>query len=386
MKKFFNKFFNSCRFFFYGLFYGMRKAEDIVLTPLNNSSDDSGIYKEVHEERVSKALLKGEITQQVIDLRYRTYEVDKKSKTYEYFSPTLARNNKTKDSKKVKYENEDNREVVLIQPNHAIVENIGESLSRLDSKDRVKENFLINIKRNFTPRFRIEEFTTKLVVKRGDDDTTAVLDFYVPKYKSDTNFRLNAFLTDVVNIKEKWVRSDTLDFNSVFFITSHAYRVNDMFSFRFDDPVYLETIEYDGSYILRFVAKIFDGGTDLTNEYFSENMAKKYENKEPKNLTGEIVIRPDGKTTINEECDSYGRGGIKRVYKCEICGKEIVYDAKALDNLNPTPVSDENTENIDGYLEYADAEISEMTFGKKMCKECLAKYIEKQYNNSINKK
>ena len=250
MKKIFKKIKDGVRLFFVSLFYGMRKTEDSVLTSLNTATD-------------AKALLKGEITQQVIDLRYRTYEVDKKSKDFEFFSPLLARDNGTKDSKKVKWENEDGRELVLIQPNHVITENIGEALERLDSKDKVKENYLINIKRDFTPRFRLEEFTTRLAVKRGDDDTTAILDFYVPKYKSDTNFRLNAFLTDVKNIKDKWVRSDTLDFKSVFFVTSHAYRVKDMFSFKFDNPVYLETVEYDGSYILRFVSKIYDGGTDL---------------------------------------------------------------------------------------------------------------------------
>lgn len=53
-----------------------------------------------------------------------------------------------------------------------------------------------------------------------------------------------------------------------------------------------------------------------------------------------------------------------------------------LDQINPTPANDEYTETTNGYMEYADAEIAEMTFGKKMCKECLAKYIENEYNNS----
>lgn len=379
MKKFFKKILASTRLFFVGLFYGMRNTEDIVLTSANPSNNNSGVHKEVHENRVAKDLLKGEVTQQVIDLRYRTYEVEKKSKNFEYFSPFLARDNGTKDSKKVKYENEDSRELVLIQPNRAITESIGEALKRVDVRESLKEDFLVVIKRSFTPRFRLEEFTTRLVVKKGDDDTTAILDFYVPKYKSNTNFRLNAFLTDVVNIKDKWVKSDTIDFDSVFFITSHAYGVPDMFSFRFDEPVYLETIEYDGNYILRFVSKIYDGGTDLTKEYYSEKMAKKYENHEPKGLS--LTITPDGKTSINDECDEHGRGGLKRVYHCEMCGKEMIYDAKALDNLNPTLANDEGTDNIDGYLEYMDAEIAESTFGKILCKDCMAKYLENEYNN-----
>lgn len=381
MKKFFKKILASTRLFFVGLFYGMRNTEDIVLTSANPSNNNSGVHKEVHENRVAKDLLKGEITQQVIDLRYRTYEVDKKSKTYEFFSPTLVRDNKTKDSKKVKFENEDNREVVLIQPNHVLIENVGDCLDRLDSKDSVRENYLINIKRSFVPRFRLEQYATRLVVKRGDDDTTAILDFYVPKYKSDTNFKLNAFLSEVVKIKEKWIKTDTIDFDSVFFITSHAYKADDMFSFRFDDPVYVETIEYDGNYILRFVSKIYDGGTDLTKEYYSEQMAKKYAEKAPKECAGTITLNGGG-LSINENCDEKGRGGLRRVYHCEVCGKEIVYDAKMLDQINPTPSNDEYTETTNGYMEYADAEIAEMTFGKKMCKECLAKYIENEYNNS----
>ena len=64
----------------------MKATEDEVLHQTANSiGGGSSIIKEVDDTRVSKALLKGEITQEVEELRYRTYKVDKEAKTFGKF-------------------------------------------------------------------------------------------------------------------------------------------------------------------------------------------------------------------------------------------------------------------------------------------------------------
>ena len=75
-----------------GFMVGMKNTENEIFTQLGGSTvADSTINQEAHTSRVSKALLKGELTQEVKELRYRTYTVDREAKNYEYFSPTLAK-------------------------------------------------------------------------------------------------------------------------------------------------------------------------------------------------------------------------------------------------------------------------------------------------------
>ena len=78
----------------------MKSTEDIVFHQSGLDGDSgTSIIKQVQDKRVSEALLKGEITQEVQELRYRTYKVDKESKTYEYYSPTLALKNDKQNNK-----------------------------------------------------------------------------------------------------------------------------------------------------------------------------------------------------------------------------------------------------------------------------------------------
>ena len=91
---------NKIRLFFYSLFYGLKGTEDIVFHQTGiNGDGGTSIIKEVEDKRVSKALLKGEVTQEVEELRYRTYLVDKESKTFEYYAPTLAIKKEAQDTK-----------------------------------------------------------------------------------------------------------------------------------------------------------------------------------------------------------------------------------------------------------------------------------------------
>ena len=91
MKRFISKITNNIKLFFYDLLYGMKATEDVVFHQSGSGDGDgTSISKQVEDTRVSKALLKGEVTQEVEELRYRTYLVDKESKCFEYYAPTLA--------------------------------------------------------------------------------------------------------------------------------------------------------------------------------------------------------------------------------------------------------------------------------------------------------
>ena len=114
------KFFNSIKNIFHNFFWGLKTADEIILQQNDSSVPGSAIVQEVNDKRVSKALLKGEVTQEVEELRYRTYLVDREAKTYEYVAPTLAfkkEYEKDNDNKFITYENSENFEIVTIQHN-----------------------------------------------------------------------------------------------------------------------------------------------------------------------------------------------------------------------------------------------------------------------------
>lgn len=362
MKRLIQKIKNNFLIFFYGLFYGMKATEDNVFHQTGNSlGDGTSIIKEVEDKRVSKALLKGEVTQEVEELRYRTYKVDKESKGFEYFAPTLAMKRDKQDNKFLKYDDRDGLELITVQPNDFIVETVGEVLEQVGGRGK-RTDYRIKIKRNFVPRYKIEEYITRLDVKKLDENHV-ILDMYVSKYPNDKDFKSKGFVREIEKIRDEKIKSDILDYEEVSFITNHAYKLDDMVKFTFRNIFFKEVVEFDGHYIVRFKASTKQDTIDLTKIYYSKTMDEKYKNKEKK----EVILN------FNEYLDV-------RVYKCQECGKEVVLDNELIDKLSAyegrditdIEIKDENPQ----VLEFMDMQISEQTFGKRLCSDCLKKYLK----------
>lgn len=367
MRRFIQRIKDSILTFIYGFMYGMKSTEDNVFHQTGNSmGEDTSIIKEVHDKRVSKALLKGEVTQEVEELRYRTYKVDQESRTFEYFAPTLAMKRDKQDTKFLKYDDRDGLELITVQPNDFLVENVYETLEQVGGRGKRTE-YRIKIKRNFTPRYRIEEYVTRLDVKRLDGNHV-VLDFYVSKYPNDKDFKSKGFVREVEKIRDERIKSDILDYEEVSFTTSHAYKMDDMVKFVFRNIVFREVVEFDGHYILRFKASVEQNAVDLTKVYYSKTMDNKYKNKERK----EVVLN------FSDYVD-------KKIYRCEECGKEVVLDNEMIDYLEAYEGRDITEEKIETdnpqVLEFIDMQISQQTFGKCLCSDCLKKYLKE--NNLI---
>ena len=367
MKNFLKKLINNIKMYFYAMSYGMKVTEDNVFHQTGISTNEgTSVIKEVDDHRVSKALLKGEVTQEVEDLRYRTYKVDKESRTFEYFAPTLAMKRDKQDTKFLKYDDSDGLELITVQPNDFIVETVGETLEQVGGRGK-RTDYRIKIKRNFVPRYKIEEYITRMDVKRLDDNHV-ILDMYVSIYPNDKDFKSKGFVKEIEKIRDEKVRSDILEYQEVSFITNHAYKMDDLVKFEFNNIRFKEIVEFDGHYIVRFKASYKQNTIDLTKIYYSKSMDEKYKNKEKKNL--EINFAD----FLNVE-----------VYKCEECGKEVELDMELMDELNAYQGRDITDENISNdnpkVLEFMDMQISEQTFGKRLCSDCLKKYLKE--NNLI---
>lgn len=353
--------------FFYSLFYGMKTTEDTVFHQTGFSvGEGTSIIKEVEDQRVSKALLKGEVTQEVEELRYRTYKVDKESKTFEYYAPTLAMKRDKQDNKFLKYDDSDGLELITVQPNDFIVETVGETLEQVGGRGN-RTKYRIKIKRNFVPRYKIEEYITRLDVKKLDD-THVILDMYVSKYPNDKDFKSKGFVREIEKIRDEKIKSDVLDYEEVSFITNHAYKLDDMVKFVFKNVWFKEIVEFDGHYIVRFKASLQQDTIDFTKIYYSKTMDEKYKNK----------VQKDVVLNLNDYL-------VSKVYTCQECGKEVILDQELMDRLEAYEGRDITDEDIKEdnpqVLEFMDMQISEQTFGKCLCSKCLKKYLKE--NNLI---
>ena len=383
------KFWLKIKYLFNSFFYGMSAADKAIMTS-SNDNENIVINKEVKDERVSKALLRGELTQEVQELRYRTYKVDRESKTFEYFSPTLAKKKELNDTKFIKFENSDNLELVTIQPNNFNVGTINDALkdidinkvetfeSKIENETEISVNvgqfkqpksYNIEIIRNeyAIPRYYLEEYTKRLVVRKFSPKTKFMLDFYVSKYPNIMDLKSKGFIREIERIKNEGWKSDIIDFSGVHFITLHAYQLDDMIEFKFKYPVFQEIIEFDGHYIIRFKATIAKQ-YDTMNDFYSKTMDEKYKKKQAK----EVINNING-------------GQEYKIYVCEECGKEIIYDT---DEINYRPITqardinEETNEYNEQMSEYFDIQIAEQTTGKKLCRKCFSEWLK---NNKIEK-
>ena len=370
---------NWLKYFWHSLFIGMKATDDAIFSGNTDALPGTAIIQEVNDHRVSKALLKGEVTQEVEELRYRTYKVDREAKTYEYIAPTLAFKREKNDSKFVTYENSDNLEVITIQPNDVNVDGVCDGVDNIEigevkvlneqgdfvaKIDKMRENkkHLIEITRSsdFYPRYRIEEYCKKLVVKKIPDDNHAILDFYFSVYPDDKDIKSKGFVREIEKIRDNKIKSDIIDIEKVHFVTSHAFKLDDMLEFEFDNLRFKEILEFDGHYIVKFRCRILKNAIDLTDQFYSESMDKKYKEKAKKDVVYDITGIPPTKK-----------------YVCEHCGKEIIYDAIEMDEqmISKPRDIDDVIENYDSVSEYLDAEISQATYGVTLCKDCLKKYL-----------
>lgn len=375
-----------------GLVAGMRKTETDFFTGAGVSTEvGSEINQQVRDNRISKKLLRGEITQEVKELVWRTYKVDRESHEYEYFSPTLAKRKgkKVMDEKAVKYENSENMKLITIQGNNKIGEKLNisayasydekgnqedkESYKKGDSVDVGEVEYTVQVTRQYTARYRIEEFVRRVVVKQErnaeEDNKNVRVDLYVSKYPNSSAYKSKGFVREVEFIMRSGKPSDVYEFETLSFVTNKAAKFYDGVKFVFGEFKYIGTVEYDGCYIIKFDAQTLTE-EDLIEKYRCDELDEKYEKKAPK------------ETTI--QADLYADSEI-RTYRCAECGKEVTYDLSKIDGMVPKEarlITDEKEEK-DESTEYFDLQMSKEVTGRMLCKDCMAKHMTDVYQNAM---
>lgn len=295
--------------FLYGLPFGLKAADTEIMGSRQIDSNGTTINQEVSDERVAKHLLKGEVTQEVEELRYRTYKVENESKNYKYLGNGVAikENNVEKKQEKTKFK--------FTQDNENICESVSETLKQVGNYGIERYRFEIDY--NSFVRFKVEKFMTKIDVDINEEvgkiETTLHFSTEPNPYDAASMPFINEIkkLLDVKTEYEASRHEISSSIVNISFTTYKAHNEDDFVNYCFINGAKFKSFRQEGyEYLLTFEwNEYMRVPLDLESKYYSKSMAEKYAKKERKNVDVSLA-----------------QGERKRY--CSICGKEMsVYDA-----------------------------------------------------------
>ena len=315
------------RFFyniFYGLPFGMKAANDEMFSQKSSSNTDNiGVHEVVQKDSLGRDLLKGEVTQQVEELRYRTYKVCSESEKYEYLGDGIALK---KDDK------EENNLINFKQDNRTLCADVLTELNRVD-KDYGDDKYTLSILYDSIPRFKLEKYCKEFIINGNKTSIETVpnpikITLNFSKYGDEYDRSTYAFINEIKAII-KGKRSEFKTLTSLSFVTYKANNEDDLIQYDLYNLLLTEIEEKESYYSLIYVCNYFRR-TNLSDKFYSESMDKKYKDKEKKDISLDL-------------------NDTKRVRFCSECGKRIsVYDG----------------------------DITQETYGYPLCQDCIKKILD----------
>ena len=304
MLKWLNKIRLYIGLFWHSLFIGMKNAETIIMNS-KKTSEDFGIETSDDAGGVFKDILQQKLTQEVKELRYSSYVVANEAKKYKYVGNGEVRKKEITEltEKHGIIDESDNLPVVLIQDCSLICDDVLTVLKEINETKNKKiiNDYTLKIKRDLFPRFLIESYVKKIVVK--DAIENYVIDLYCSKYpKQFSEKKDRAFLSELKRIKNREVKnSDVLDFLELSFVTSNAWGIDDYYRFTFNDFEFYDILEFDGNYIVRLGCKSNNFMENLLDKIYCETADEKYKKKERRNGVINFIEFKSNKYTNTDE-------------------------------------------------------------------------------------
>lgn len=252
---------------------------------------------------LADALIHGEVTQEVKNLRWRTYKILRESANSMLIETEIDEyGNKyysvqKKDIKKIlnklKVDSVDNYAIDMVFYNPEITSTVSEKLEFFTEDNKIidsttyaiknKNNVPLIITRTSLHRFDIEKYTKKLVVRKIDDNKR-LLEFYVSKYGIPENPTSKHFSRELSKLLDNTlIKKDFLDIKEVAFVSDNTIGTINNLMYHYEIESFDKIIEFDGNYVLKFFANVLVNGVDLLDEFVEKDLEEKYRRKESKN-------------------------------------------------------------------------------------------------------
>ena len=180
--------------------------------------------------------------------------------------------------------NPENWNVLLIQDNKTIVDGayeviISQDASEGEKIDTTNDKYYLKIDRDVFPRFLIEKYIKKIVVREYENHLK--VDLYCSSYARQFMPTDSLFISEMKNILEKKIKpTDTVMIDSIEFISDGCYGAKDINLFVLGTPSFNGVNMYDGNFVLTYDNVIpICWNVDLTEKYRTDEMDKKYAEK-----------------------------------------------------------------------------------------------------------
>lgn len=274
--------------------FGM-KAGDELMTKSNSDADEgSSVHQQAEKKSVLNDLLKGEVSQEVEELRYETFKAEEMANEYQYIGNGQAIKKKGNDSS-VKMKRKK-----FVQYNLDEEYGLHESLEMIENADDRKKDDWKTRKifkatyKNPNVRFRLENYAYKVRVDLNEEKYKTFIYFIDDDLNRNARPLVN-FLKktkrEIESIKEGNNESQLRaykerneicnELETFYFKTINA--TNDVpngIDYKFSGAVFEGITEEKGYMVIEYSWKHFDGNILLSERFKSKTGEEKFRNKE----------------------------------------------------------------------------------------------------------
>ncbi len=288
--------------------------------------NDTGTHQRHNQGSLMDALERGEITQEVKELRWRMFKVLEASDKMIVSSLGVDEEGyHTMDVevpdvvgmqvllRKVKLDDHDNYPLEMVIDNKEItlggmdavndemnIYNLDErrksvvkdedgrevsgtlgEISNDAYQSTIKAERPIKAVREFRPKFELESYTKKLNIRKIND-SERLLEFCVSIYPDEYDRKSRLFLSEVKRAIKNPRVSDMLDIEGIGFTTYKAIGVKDFHQYQYKITSFDKIIEFNGNYVIKFKADVIVDGEYLLEKYRLKELDEKYKNKNSK--------------------------------------------------------------------------------------------------------
>lgn len=291
---------NKIKQFIIGLFASFYIVEKKVLTPNEDLVEGISLTLNINEGKLADDLMRGEITQQVKELRWRMYKIlyhtklkDSKITGYdEEGYPILETTNTTLvrelDGLDIDMTDDESFPLKMWINNERIelgfndMDLTKEEYTLTEVNQMSKSNRRIGVSRGqFLPKFRIEDYTEFLVV-RENEEKNILLELYISRYEDIYDKRTKFLIKEIEKAKSRPRMVDMLDIENISFITNEDKGVPDLLEFTYEVKRFHSIVEYKSHYVVKFLAEPIIDGRNVIESFIDHDLDKRYENKEAK--------------------------------------------------------------------------------------------------------
>jgi len=296
-------------------------VEKNALSQLKNDLSENTNQTQRHTKgMLADSLKHGEVTQEVLNLKWRTYKILKqsdglKSEIIGYDDNGLPITktynvNKKNSLKKIKVDAYDdyplemvvdnspiaistnyvmdNEHIKLFDKHEEIYNENGELIETIHGEIPSNEYFATNkeerpivVYRLDTPKFFIENYANKLNI-RSINEKEKLLEFYISLYPDMYDIKTKLLIKEIKKAIENPLHADILDIKKIGFITYKTIGAYDFLEYQYDDIVFDKIVTFNGFYVIKFKANVTVNGDDILEQHRVEELDKKYELKEKK--------------------------------------------------------------------------------------------------------